>query len=151
VNRRAQNNPVAQLPEAERAAAIAAILRDQPELLQHPELRASVVAVIQRFHQGPLPPPDDFAGYENVLPGACDRILSMAEAQQQHVFALNQARMEGDFKEARRGQAYAMILALAGLGLCAWTAWIHAPWQVSVSLGAAGVALLIAPFFRRSG
>jgi len=151
VNTPAQNNPISQLPEAERAAAIAAILREYPDLLQHPELRASVVSVIQRFHQGPLPSPEDFAAYEAVLPGACDRILSMAEAQQQHLFALNQARMDGDFKEARRGQAYAMILALTGLGLCAWTAWIHAPWQVSVSLGAAGVALLIAPFFKRGG
>jgi len=145
----AQNNPISQLPESERAAAIAAVLRDHPDLLQHPELRTSVFSVLQKFHHGPLPPPEDFAAYEAVLSGACDRILSMAEAQQQHVFSLNQTRIDGDFKEARRGQVYAMILALTGLGLCAWTAWIHAPWQVSVSLGAAGVALLIAPFFRR--
>ncbi|MDO5758979.1 MAG: DUF2335 domain-containing protein [Rhodobacterales bacterium] len=39
------------------------------------ELLATTVA-----HQGPLPSPEVFAGYEHVLPGAADRILSMAEA-----------------------------------------------------------------------
>jgi len=149
-NASSPNNLIAQLPESERVALIADFLREQPDLLQYPELRASVVSFTQRFHQGPLPPPEDFKAYEAALPGACDRILSMAEAQQKHAFSINAARIEGDFREARRGQVYAVILALTGLGLCAWTAWIQAPWQVSVSLGAAGVALLIAPFFKRS-
>jgi len=144
------NSLISQLEEEERTSLIVEFLQENPELLLQPELRASIFSIAQRIHQGPLPPPEDFKAYEAALPGACDRILRMSEAYQQHLFAINSERVEKDYKEARRGQVYAMILALAGLGLCAWTAWIKAPWQVSVSLGAAGVALLIAPFFKRN-
>lgn len=34
-------------------------------------------------YSGPIPPPNHFAQYENVLPGAADRILSMAEREQE--------------------------------------------------------------------
>src|SRR5258705_11795241 len=38
----------------------------------------------QTIYQGPLPPPENFAAYEHVLPGAADRILKMAENQAAH-------------------------------------------------------------------
>lgn len=41
-----------------------------------------IIQIAQRY-QGPLPHPQDFAGFEEVLPGAADRILSMAEKRQQ--------------------------------------------------------------------
>jgi len=145
------SNPISQLPENDRAAAIAAILRDYPNLLQHPEVEELVVSVVQRVHQGPLPPAEDFAAYEAALPGTCDRIMSMAEVQQQQQFTLNQARLVGDFKEARRGQLFALIVALSGLGLCAGTVWMQASWQATVALGAFGMSLLIAPFIIRRG
>ncbi|PIQ30327.1 MAG: hypothetical protein COS35_13425 [Zetaproteobacteria bacterium CG02_land_8_20_14_3_00_50_9] len=36
------------------------------------------------MHSGPLPAPEDFAKYENILPGAAERILSMAENEARH-------------------------------------------------------------------
>lgn len=36
----------------------------------------------QVMYQGPLPTPEAFAGYDNVLPGAAERILSLAENDQ---------------------------------------------------------------------
>lgn len=41
-----------------------------------------IIQIAQRY-QGPLPHPQEFAGFEEVLPGAADRILSMAEKRQQ--------------------------------------------------------------------
>ena len=35
------------------------------------------------MYQGPLPTPEAFAGYNSVLPGAAERILSMAESDPQ--------------------------------------------------------------------
>ena len=35
-------------------------------------------------YMGPLPPPELFAQYEQILPGAADRILNMAERQSLH-------------------------------------------------------------------
>ena len=36
------------------------------------------------FLRGPLPPPDIRAGYEDVVPGAGERILQMAEQEAAH-------------------------------------------------------------------
>lgn len=142
------HNPLARLP-AERAAVIVAEeIRDNPQLLERPEIQ-SVLAVMSKSHSGPLPAPEDFAAYEKALPGSCDRIIAMAEKQQDYFYSINTKRIEGDLAEAKRGQNYALIIALVALGLCAWTAHIGAAWQVSSGLGAAGVGLLIAPFLRR--
>lgn len=146
-----QSSSIAKLPESERAAIVASVIRDDPGVLQNPVVKETVVAMMAKSHSGPLPAPEDFAAYETALPGACDRILKMAETQQSQFFELNKLRISGDFREARRGQICAMILGLVGLGFCAWTAYFGAAWQVSASLGAAGVGLLIAPFFRRQG
>lgn len=36
---------------------------------------------IEAMYEGPIPPPAHFRDYESVLPGAADRILSMAEQE----------------------------------------------------------------------
>lgn len=49
-----------------------------------PAPRADDAQVVSQFqlHQGPLPPPAEFAAYEQAQPGAADRILAMAERDQ---------------------------------------------------------------------
>lgn len=44
--------------------------------------RAVLISQTVSRHRGPLPKVDDFAGYEDVCPGAADRILAMAEKEQ---------------------------------------------------------------------
>ena len=47
------------------------------------ESRASESSV-SHFRSGPLPPAEEAAAYESILPGAFDRLLSMAERQAEH-------------------------------------------------------------------
>ncbi|MFQ7172706.1 MAG: DUF2335 domain-containing protein [Thomasclavelia ramosa] len=42
-------------------------------------------------YSGPIPHPSDFEQYERVLPGAADRILTMAENQSAHRQTLEKA------------------------------------------------------------
>ena len=56
------------------------------------------------FSSGPLPPPQFFQAYETTLPGAAERILTMAEREQKSRHS----------REAR-GQWMAFLLALLGL------------------------------------
>lgn len=45
----------------------------------------SIIAIKQEVaYSGPIPPPEHFAQYESVLPGASERILAMAEREQEH-------------------------------------------------------------------
>lgn len=47
-------------------------------------VRAESLAMYFKKSSGPLPSPEDFREYEDVLPGAADRILGMAEYQLRH-------------------------------------------------------------------
>lgn len=71
-------------------------------------------------YQGPLPPPQMFRDYEDVLPGAADRIIAMTEKEQSH-----RHRWEADALRADRWYR------MAGLS---------AGWTVAVSLAAAAAA-----------
>ena len=44
----------------------------------------SAQLMAEYIHQGPLPAPMDFAAYGDVLPDAPERILAMAEKEQEH-------------------------------------------------------------------
>ena len=48
---------------------------------------------------GPLPSPEDFERYEKILPGAAERILSMAEHQQQHRFEIEKSLAKNETKK----------------------------------------------------
>jgi uncharacterized membrane protein len=46
--------------------------------------KASVVQITRFEYQGVLPPTSQFQEYDDALPGAAERILRMAEHQQEH-------------------------------------------------------------------
>ena len=60
--------------------------------------------------QGPIPPPDALASYENLQTGLADRIVRMAEAEQSHRHSLETAVTTRSFDEARRGQHYGFAI-----------------------------------------
>ncbi|MCL2749250.1 MAG: DUF2335 domain-containing protein [Alphaproteobacteria bacterium] len=51
--------------------------------------RGRVVTGIRVTHSGPLPAPQTLAGYEQILPGAAERIFKMAETAQKSTNCLN--------------------------------------------------------------
>ncbi len=68
------------------------------------------------MHAGPLPAPETLAGYENVLPGASERILRMAESQQGHRQYIEQIAIKGNVRAQTLGVWFAFLLGLAGFG-----------------------------------
>jgi uncharacterized membrane protein len=46
--------------------------------------KASVAQITRFEYQGVLPPAQQFQEYDDALPGAAERILRMAERQQEH-------------------------------------------------------------------
>ena len=63
----------------------------------------------QTLYQGPIPPVEDFAGYERILPGAADRILKMAENQAGHRQTLERRALTGDLIKAMMGTVLAYL------------------------------------------
>jgi uncharacterized membrane protein len=71
-------------------------------------------------YQGPLPTSREFAGYEQVLPGAANRILAIAEKEAEHRRANQEKLVTASIKHSGRGQLFALIiaiLAIIGVGL----------------------------------
>lgn len=61
---------------------------------------------------GPLPPPAALEQFERSAPGAADRILTMAEREEEHRHSQEQAMLRSDAKARSRGQFMAFVLAL---------------------------------------
>jgi uncharacterized membrane protein len=84
---------------------------------QEQEKKARLQMVHTRT-EGPLPPPATLAHYDNILPGLANRIVVMAEKEQQHAHVINAQALELE-KEIRlaqnaylrRGQYFAFTIA----------------------------------------
>ena len=65
---------------------------------------AQKTTTITKAHQGPLPPEDSFASYEQTLPGAAERIMAMTEANGEHRREMERRQLEADI--SHRDQVY---------------------------------------------
>lgn len=64
------------------------------------EVNASITHVEQ--WSGPLPSPDSLARYNNVLPDAAERIMSMAEKEMEHRHKKEMLAIEQEDKVAKK-------------------------------------------------
>ena len=70
--------------------------------------------------RGPLPAPEALAQYDNVLPGAAERILQMTEGQVRHRQNIETAIVNGDSRRAYLGIVLGTLVALGALGAAAY-------------------------------
>lgn len=71
---------------SEACEELTAVIQDLPTEKQN-QIKHRVGIIIQQASssfQGPIPHPDHFAQYDKVLPGAAERILKMAEREQEN-------------------------------------------------------------------
>jgi uncharacterized membrane protein len=61
---------------------------------------------------GELPAADTISTYEEVLPGAADRILSMLEHQAEHRMSMERTLVEGAARTERLGQLMGLVIVL---------------------------------------
>jgi uncharacterized membrane protein len=76
------------------------------------------------MHSGPLPPAGELALYDQALPGAAERIMSMAEQESENRRMLDRKLVDGYLSSGRRGQYFGFAVALisiAGFGFLAYT------------------------------
>jgi len=83
-------------------------------------ISGSSTTIVAGF-SGPLPPSDQFRRYEEVCPGAADRILKLTEKEAEHRHAKEMKELEGVFDAEKRGSRYAfwIIMVIASLGFSA--------------------------------
>lgn len=94
--------------------------RDIAEILDgesvSPQQGRQLVALLEAF-SGPLPPPSVLQQYEEVCPGAAERILRLAEGQSKHRQQMEAKVVASDCRAQDRGPVYGFIVAMSALVL----------------------------------
>lgn len=65
-----------------------------------------VAKVIQSEFSGPIPPPNIIKGYEDILPGAAERIISMAERQSAHRQEMERVMVNAEARDSLLGVCF---------------------------------------------
>lgn len=113
-----------------------------------PSRITQIVAAMQQW-SGPMPHPDDLAAYDRILPGAADRILTMAEEQASHRRDLERTVVTSGVEQAKRGQQYGLVIAVVGLLVSLWMVALGADVTATV-IGGSTLASLVGLFVYRN-
>jgi uncharacterized membrane protein len=106
----------------------------------------SISAVIQSLNfSGPLPPPILLRQYDEVVPGAAERIIKMAEEQAAHRQRLERQVVSTDNIKSVLGTILAFVVAIVGLGCSFWAA-INGHPEFGTVLGVGTLASLVYTF-----
>ncbi|MCY4360934.1 MAG: DUF2335 domain-containing protein [Gammaproteobacteria bacterium] len=76
--------------------------------------KQQVIQVTEQF-SGPIPPPDTLEKYNQITPGAAERIIAMAERETGHRHDTEQLIISNEYKEAKRGHIFALIICSLGI------------------------------------
>lgn len=119
--------------EAEQRHELADIPSDAVQPTNRPARRMQLKKS-RSLYAGPIPPPGALAQYEETLPGAADRILTMAESQQAHRQALEVAAVNHNARRSMAGLFVGGIVALAALALAGVLAALGQPaWSAATA------------------
>lgn len=105
-----------------------------------------------RSVEGPLPPAEEFAAYNQALPGSAERILSMAERQAAHRILCEGKLVDADVNdvaddrtERRLGQVFGFIFSITALVLGSTVAIKGEP-TAGAAIATVGVASVVGAF-----
>ena len=101
------------------------------------------VAVVEAASfSGPLPPPAMYSEYERALPGSAERILAMAEKEQNHRIAWEETALGTSVRETKLGQWLGFAIAVACIGAAMFLAVNEHDVVAVIALGISAVGLV---------
>lgn len=87
---------------------------EQPDN-RNPDNKHHQVQTVEQYYGGPIPSSVEFQRYEEVLPGAANRILTMAEAQQEHNNTVERREQIWHYLSKFSAQLVVLVVALAAI------------------------------------
>lgn len=111
----------------------------------------AVAKVMQSEFSGPIPPPNMIKGYEAILPGAADRIMTMAEKQSSHRQEMERKIVSTESRDSLLGILFAFTLGI-GCIVASIVIVVLVPENAgaisSSALGIAGMGTIIGTFIK---
>nr|WP_277881299.1 DUF2335 domain-containing protein [Leptolyngbya sp. FACHB-17] len=108
-----------------------------------PSKEAKTLIGIQH-HQGPLPDPNTLQRYEEVKQGFAERIMMMAEANNQFRIQISHNSLKAKSREVFIGQVFGLLIGLGGLCTAAFLGYLGESTAASVIGGTTVVGLVTA-------
>lgn len=96
-----------------------------------------------KHHSGPLPDPETLTQYNLVIPNGAERIMIMAEKQQEHRMSLETKAISSQLKQSGMGQNFGFALSLSIIVASVYLASIGHETTACVLGGATIVSLAI--------
>jgi len=122
--------------------------RNSTEQQNNPEPRKENRGVMIRQEtsfSGPLPSPETLKKFDEVIPGAAERIIKMAEGQFEHRTELERKVINSDIERSKWGQILGFVIAIVGL-VCAVIISIYGSQIGGAALGLGTLASLVGVF-----
>ncbi|HEY4524486.1 MAG TPA: DUF2335 domain-containing protein [Candidatus Paceibacterota bacterium] len=91
-----------------------------------------------QLFSGPLPSPEVLQKFDEIIPGAAERIIKMAEEQSAHRKELEKKVIESDIARSKWGQILGFVIAILGLIVSA----IVAIYSNAIAGGVIGIGTL---------
>lgn len=110
---------------------------DEEEQKEFGKMTSFITREVMERYSGPLPHPKILSGYEQILPGTADRIVAMAEREQEHRHDMQNKMMKTESRDSALGVFFAFILSI----MCIVAAVIIV-WKVPNAVGALSSAFL---------
>ena len=111
---------------------------------QNKQQSNQIIAGVQSISWGPIPPPETMQKYDQILPGAAERIIAMAEKEQTYRHGIITKDIDLETKTRLRGLNYAFILAILSLLITAFLLFTGKYISGSVIAGATLVLIITA-------
>jgi len=125
---------------------------ENPETSQSlPDTEEALRVLMHASYSGPIPPSSELAAYEEIIPGAADRILKLTEKEADHRRQATNTHQINENQQIKRGQWFAFIIVLAAIVasvIIALTGGLAGAIGGSI-LGAAGLASIVAVMITR--
>ncbi|SDX37347.1 DUF2335 domain-containing protein [Flavobacterium degerlachei] len=74
--------------------------------------KISMMSVTQNHHSGPLPSSETMVQYNSVIPNGADRIMIMAEKQQEHRMIIEKTAIKSQLSQSNKGQIFGFVLCI---------------------------------------
>lgn len=111
-NKKKTGIPIKAVPENQDTVDVNEFIQSLPKDKQETAMQLMFAVEQSTSFRGPLPAPEDFKAYQEVLPDAPERILSMAEKQLGHRTDIEKTIVERNLSLSDRGQWMGFILAI---------------------------------------
>ncbi|RPH33516.1 MAG: DUF2335 domain-containing protein [Bacteroidales bacterium] len=102
---------------------------------------------MQKVHIGPLPTPETLREYSALIPNGAERIMAMAEKQQDHRISLEKKVISGQMSQSYIGQFLAFFIGIAALASATYCS-INDHELTGIFLGVGGLTGLVTAFIQ---